>query len=101
MIPLVSFLEATMLCQIYVILLDFLQVCLQGLPILFMLSNKTNDTDYLLFALDSKGKNFRHEIDPQYKANRVEAPEDLQKQLPIAISWIHKMGFKCYEEEGV
>ena len=59
-----------------------------------------HDTDYLLFALDSKGKNFRHEIDPNYKANRVAAPEDLQKQLPVAISWIPKMGFKCYEEEG-
>ncbi len=59
-----------------------------------------HDTDYLLFALDSKGKNFRHEIDPNYKANRVAAPEDLQKQLPIAISWIPKMGFKCYEQEG-
>lgn len=59
-----------------------------------------HDTDYLLFALDSKGKNFRHELDVNYKANRSEAPEDLQKQLPIAISWIHKMGFKCYEEEG-
>ncbi len=57
-------------------------------------------TDYLLFALDSKGKNFRHALDPNYKANRIAAPEDLQKQLPIAISWISKMGFKCYEEEG-
>ena len=59
-----------------------------------------HDTDYLLFALDSKGKNFRHTIDPNYKANRPEAPEDLRRQLPVAISWIEKMGFKCYNEEG-
>jgi len=59
-----------------------------------------HDTDYLLFALDSKGKNFRHTIDPNYKANRPEAPEDLKAQLPVAISWIEKMGFKCYKEEG-
>ncbi len=59
-----------------------------------------HDTDYVLFALDSKGKNFRHEIDPNYKANRPEAPEDLKRQLPVAISWIEKMGFKCYREEG-
>jgi len=57
-------------------------------------------SDYLLFALDSKGKNFRHTLDPNYKANRSAAPEELQQQLPIAISWISKMGFKCYEEEG-
>jgi len=59
-----------------------------------------HETDYLLFALDSKGKNFRHALDPNYKANRTQAPEDLQTQLPVAISWISKMGFKCYEEEG-
>lgn len=59
-----------------------------------------HDTDYLLFALDSKGKNFRHDLDPNYKANRSAAPEELQMQLPIAISWIRKMGFKSYEEEG-
>jgi DNA polymerase I len=57
-------------------------------------------SDYLLFALDSKGKNFRHTLDPNYKANRSEAPEELQQQLPIAISWIAKMGFASYEEEG-
>jgi len=61
---------------------------------------KEHDTDYVLFALDSKGKNFRHDIDPNYKANRPEAPEDFKKQLPVAISWIEKMGFKSYGEEG-
>jgi len=60
-----------------------------------------HDTDYLMFALDSKGKNFRHTIDPNYKANRSEAPEDLKRQLPIAISWIEKMGFKGILCEGV
>lgn len=59
-----------------------------------------HDTDYLMFALDSKGKNFRHTIDPNYKANRPEAPEDLKRQLPVAVSWIEKMGFKFYSEEG-
>ena len=48
-------------------------------------------TDYILFALDAKGKTFRHTIDKNYKANRKEAPEDLKKQLPIAIEWIKKM----------
>ena len=58
------------------------------------------ETDYIFFALDAKGKNFRHEIDENYKANRPEAPEDLKKQLPVAISWIEKMGFKCFSQEG-
>lgn len=57
-------------------------------------------TDYIFFALDAKGKTFRHAIDPNYKANRPEAPKDLQTQLPIAISWIEKMGFKSFYKEG-
>jgi len=57
-------------------------------------------TDYILFALDAKGKNFRHDIDPNYKANRSPAPEDLKTQLPVAISWIEKMGFKSFLKEG-
>lgn len=57
-------------------------------------------SDYILFALDEKGKNFRHEIDENYKANRSPAPEDLIAQLPVAISWIDKMGFKSFSQEG-
>jgi len=58
------------------------------------------DSDYILFALDAKGKTFRHEIDNNYKATRPEAPEDLKKQLPVAIDWIKKMGFKYYSKKG-
>lgn len=57
-------------------------------------------TDYIVFALDSKGKTFRHEIYPQYKANRPTPPEDLTKQLPIAIDWIQEMGFANLSKEG-
>ncbi len=51
-------------------------------------------TDYIVFALDSKEGSFRKEIYSEYKANRPEPPEDLVKQLNVAISWIEKMGFK-------
>ena len=61
---------------------------------------RDHDTDYIVFALDPKGKNFRHELYPDYKANRDEAPEDLKKQLPIAIDWIREMGFASLEKEG-
>ncbi len=62
--------------------------------------NKEHGTDYLLFALDSKEKTLRSEIDPNYKANRPMPPEDLLKQLPVAIEWIKKMGFKSLEVPG-
>ena len=57
-------------------------------------------TDYLLFALDSKGKTFRNDLYPEYKANREAPPEDLTKQLPIAIDWIQEMGFANLSREG-
>ncbi len=62
--------------------------------------NKEHGSDYLLFALDSKEKTKRCEIDPNYKANRPAPPEDLLKQLPVAIEWIKKMGFKSLEAPG-
>lgn len=58
-------------------------------------------TDYVVFTLDSKEKEtFRKEIFKDYKANRPEAPEDLKKQLPIAIDLIKDMGFKMIEMPG-
>ncbi|MCJ7766620.1 MAG: DNA polymerase I, partial [Thiovulaceae bacterium] len=61
---------------------------------------KEHTTDYLVFALDSKGPTFRNEIDPNYKANRSTPPEELTMQLPIAIEWITKMGFHSIAREG-
>jgi len=54
---------------------------------------KSHATDYLVFALDSKGPTFRNEKYPEYKAHRPPPPEDLVKQLPVAIEWIEQMGF--------
>ena len=62
--------------------------------------NKEHGTDYILFALDSKEKTKRKELDENYKANRTPPPEELLKQLPIAIEWIKKMGFHSLEVGG-
>lgn len=61
---------------------------------------KDFQTDYIVFALDAKGDTFRNEIYNAYKAQRPDVPEDLLKQLPIAISWIEKMGFKTAIKTG-
>lgn len=61
---------------------------------------KEHDSDYIIFAIDSKGDTFRNEIDPNYKANRQAPPEELTMQLPIAIEWIDKMGYKTLGESG-
>ena len=61
---------------------------------------KDFQTDYIVFALDSKGDTFRKDIYEQYKANRSEVPEDLLRQLPIAVEFIEKMGFKTAAKVG-
>lgn len=63
--------------------------------------NLTKDNNgYLVFALDSEGPSFRQEIDKNYKAHRPTPPEELLAQLPIAIEWIKKMGFKQLSLDG-
>ncbi len=56
-------------------------------------------SDYIVFALDSEGPSFRAEIDPNYKAQRPEPPQELKQQLPVAIEWIEKMGFATLSRE--
>ena len=57
-------------------------------------------SDYLIFALDSKGKTLRHEILGDYKANRNEPPAQLKEQLPVCIDMIEKMGLYSLSREG-
>jgi len=62
--------------------------------------HREHSTDYIVFALDAKGPTFRNQIYADYKANRDAPPEDLVKQLPIAIDWIEEMGFANLAKEG-
>jgi DNA polymerase-1 len=61
---------------------------------------KEHDSDYIIFAIDTKGDTFRNEIDPNYKANRSAPPPELTMQLPVAIEWIDKMGYKTLGMSG-
>ena len=62
--------------------------------------HREHSTDYIVFALDSKGNTFRNEIYPDYKANRPPAPDELLQQLPVAIEWIEQMGFANMSRDG-
>ncbi|MDL0087877.1 DNA polymerase I [Campylobacter gastrosuis] len=57
-------------------------------------------SDYIIFALDSKGETLRHKILGDYKANRSEPPAELKAQLPICIDMIEKMGLCAISREG-
>lgn len=67
----------------------------------FILSLKNeHKSDYIIFALDSKGKTFRNELYPAYKQNRTPPPPELLAQIPICIEMIEKMGFISVSKEG-
>ena len=62
--------------------------------------SKEFKSDYIIFALDSKGKTFRSDIDPNYKTNRQAPPPALLQQLPVCIEMIEKMGLYSLGCEG-
>ena len=39
--------------------------------------------DYLAVCMDEKEATFRHRMYPEYKANRMKAPEDLHAEVPL------------------
>lgn len=57
--------------------------------------------DYLVAAFDSKGKNFRHELFSDYKANRSEMPEEIQTQLPYLWTLLKGMNIPVLRVQGV
>lgn len=54
---------------------------------------------YILVAFD-KGKTFRHEKYSEYKAGRIEMPDELRLQFPVAKKLLELMGIKYYEIEN-
>ncbi|MYH39675.1 MAG: DNA polymerase I [Candidatus Dadabacteria bacterium] len=55
---------------------------------------------YLGMVFDSKGKVFRNEIYPEYKANRDEAPENLKLQFPKIFELVRAFSIPMLAMEG-
>ena len=51
------------------------------------------DTEYVAVVFDPKGKNFRHEMYPEYKANRKAMDDELRVQIEPLHEIIKKMTF--------
>lgn len=56
--------------------------------------------DAIAAALDSRTKTFRHEIDPNYKANRPETPPALIKQIGATARLLPKLGIPILQKDG-
>lgn len=55
---------------------------------------------HILFALDKKGKTFRHHIYEDYKSTRKPMPEDLSVQIPYLMKFLEKSSFPHLGVEG-
>ncbi len=56
---------------------------------------------YLAVAFDSRGPVFRHQLYPEYKANRPPMPEDLVCQIPFIRELVAAHGILTLEEVGL
>jgi DNA polymerase-1 len=55
---------------------------------------------HIVMVFDAGGKTFRHEIYPQYKANRPPAPEDLIPQFPLMRFAAQALNIHILEQQG-
>ena len=62
---------------------------------------KETSADYIACVFDAKGKTFRDDWYPQYKANRPPMPEDLVQQIEPLHESIRAMGWPLVMIEGV
>lgn len=58
------------------------------------------DPDYIGVAFDPHGATFRHEIFPEYKAQREATPEDIRLAIPVIKEVLHALHIPVIEMEG-
>lgn len=56
--------------------------------------------DHLAVIFDSKGPTFRHQLYPQYKANRAAMPDDLVPQVPVIKDVVRAFNMPAIELPG-
>lgn len=71
-----------------------------GIARFFLVQMKYENPDYLIFVKDAKWKNFRHDLDENYKATRDKMPDNLKSQMPIISEMVKKMWVPIIEIEG-
>ncbi len=57
--------------------------------------------EYLALVFDAPGANFRHELYPDYKANRPPMPDDLRAQVGLLLEVLEAEGYPVIRESGV
>jgi DNA polymerase-1 len=74
---------------------------IQGVLNMLRRLHKDYPSEYSACVFDAKGKTFRDDIYPEYKANRASMPDDLRVQIEPLFETIRAMGWPLIIEEGV
>lgn len=74
---------------------------IQGVLNMLRRLHKDYPADYSACVFDAKGKTFRDDIYPEYKANRAIMPDDLRAQVEPLYTAIKALGWPLIVEEGV
>lgn len=74
---------------------------IQGVLNMLRRLHKDYPSDYSACVFDAKGKTFRDDIYPEYKANRASMPDDLRAQIEPLHTAIQAMGWPLLAIEGV
>ncbi|PKO47390.1 MAG: DNA polymerase I [Betaproteobacteria bacterium HGW-Betaproteobacteria-22] len=74
---------------------------IQGVLNMLRRLHKDYPADYSACVFDAKGKTFRDEIYPEYKANRASMPDDLRVQIEPLFEAIKALGWPLIVESGV
>ena len=74
---------------------------IQGVLNMLRRLHKDYPSDYSACIFDAKGKTFRDDIYPQYKANRASMPDDLRPQIEPLFEAIKALGWPLIVEDGV
>jgi len=74
---------------------------IQGVLNMLRRLHKDYPADYSACVFDAKGKTFRDDIYPEYKANRASMPDDLRVQIEPLHAAIQAMGWPLIVEDGV
>ncbi|MFC1681679.1 DNA polymerase I [Pseudomonadota bacterium] len=60
-----------------------------------------HDPQFVGVVFDARGKNFRHELYEDYKANRPPMPDELKSQIPYVHDLVRSMGLPLISIDGV
>jgi DNA polymerase I len=74
---------------------------IQGVLNMLRRLHKDYPADYSACVFDAKGKTFRDDIYPEYKATRAAMPDDLRPQIEPLFEAIKAMGWPLIVEDGV